>query len=77
MQIANQSQYHLALAKIETFIEKGFHNLNEKETKELKEISIATEKFEENLYPMPVETTLQELLVYYMYTNKLNQTELS
>lgn len=77
MQIVNQSQYHLILAKIETFIEKGFNNLTEKEDEELNEISIAAAEFEKKLYPMPVETTLPELLEYYMYTNKMNQTELS
>lgn len=77
MQIVNQSQYYGVVAKIETFVEKGFNNLNEKETDELKELSIAVEQYEEKMYPMPLQTTLPDLLTYYMYTEKINQTELS
>jgi hypothetical protein len=57
MKITMNSQYHEALAKIETFIEKGFNNLTKKETEDLKDISLAVEMFEKKKYLMPVYTT--------------------
>jgi hypothetical protein len=43
MKITTNNQYHETLARIETFIEKGFSNLTEKETEELRHISLAVE----------------------------------
>lgn len=54
MRIMTDRQYQGALAKIETFIEKGFCNLTKKETEDLKDISLAVEMFEKKKYPMPV-----------------------
>jgi antitoxin component HigA of HigAB toxin-antitoxin module len=54
MKIISNSQYHCALAKIETLIEKGFKKLNRTETEELEQLSIAVEKYENKKYPMPL-----------------------
>lgn len=77
MKITSNSQYHSALAVIESFIEKGFNNLNDKETEALKQTSLAVEAFEKKKYPMPVTTTISAILVEYMHENKLNKVQLS
>ncbi len=77
MKIASNSQYHTALAEIETFIEKGFGNLTKKETGKLEQISLAVEAYEKNRYPMPVATTIPALLEEYMHENKMNRVQLS
>lgn len=77
MKIASNSQYHTALAEIETLIEKGFGNLTKKETGKLKQISLAVEAYEKNRYPMPVATTIPALLEEYMHENKMNRVQLS
>ncbi len=77
MKIATNSQYHEALARIEKHIEKGFDNLSEKETEDLKQISLAVEAYEQKKYPMPVETTIPDLLEDYMHENKINKAQLS
>jgi HTH-type transcriptional regulator/antitoxin HigA len=77
MKITTNSQYHEALAKIETFIEKGFNNLTKKETEDLKDISSAVEMFEKKKYPMPVYITIPEVLEDYMHENKINKAQLS
>lgn len=77
MKITSNSQYHAALAEIESFIEKGFSNLTKKETEKLKQISMAVEAYEKTKYPMPVATTIPAILEEYMHENKLNKGQLS
>lgn len=77
MKIASNSQYHSALAIIESFIEKGFADLTVKETNQLKQTSLAIEAFEKKKYPMPVTTTIASLVEGYMQENKLSEIQLS
>jgi len=77
MKIISNSQYHSALAKIETFIEKGFKKLNKTETEQLKQLSLAVEKYENEKYPMPVETDIIKILEHYMFEHRINKNELS
>jgi HTH-type transcriptional regulator/antitoxin HigA len=77
MKITTNSQYHGTLARIEAFIEKGFSNLTEKETEELKHISLAVETYESKKYPMPVQTTIPDILEDYMHENRINKAQLS
>lgn len=77
MNITSNSEYHTALAEIETFIEKGFGKLSKKETAKLEQISLAVEAYEKNKYPMPVATTIPALLEEYMHENKLSKGQLS
>lgn len=77
MKVTNNSEYHLAQAQIEKFIEKGFGSLSARETAALKRLSVAVERFEKIKYPMPVATTIPDLLEEFMHDNKINKTELS
>jgi HTH-type transcriptional regulator/antitoxin HigA len=67
----------LALAEIETFIEKGFKKLNKSETEKLKQLSVAVERFENEKYPMPVETDIIKILEQYMFENRITKSQLS
>lgn len=77
MKIANMSQYHTALASIETLIEKGVGNLTADEENKLEKLSIEVEEFEKSKYPIPMQVSVQSVLEYYMYTNRINQSGLS
>lgn len=77
LKITSNSQYHETLARIEAFIEKGFSNLTEKETDELQHISLAVAAYEKNKYPMPVHTTIPDILQDYMHENRINKAQLS
>ena len=46
MKITSNSQYHTSLAKIESYIEKGFKKLNKTEPEDPKQLSIAVESYE-------------------------------
>lgn len=77
MKISTNSQYHTALAKIESFIEKGFKNLTKPETEALKKLSIAVEEYEMQKYPMPLLAGIKEILEYYMFEKKMNKSQLA
>ncbi len=77
MKINDNSGYYKALAAIEVYIEKGFSELSQEETDNLKELSLAVEAFERNKFPMPVSTTLPSLLEEFMHENRMNKGELS
>ncbi len=77
MKITTNSQYHLALAGIETFIEKGFNKLTKAETIKLEELSKNVEEYETLKYPMPIHTSIKDILEYYMFENSLNKSDLS
>jgi HTH-type transcriptional regulator/antitoxin HigA len=77
LKITTNSQYHATLARIESFIEKGFGNLTKKETEELKHISLAVETYEKKKYPMPAQTTIADILEDYMHENRINKAQLS
>ena len=77
MKIATNSQYHTALAAIEAFIEKGFSNLTKSETTQLENLSKNVEEYESHKYPMPIYTSIKDILEYYMFENSINKVELS
>lgn len=77
MKIALNSQYHSALAEIETYIEKGFKKLSKTETERLKQLSLAVEKYEMEKYPMPLGTDIIKILEHYMFDHKINRSGLS
>jgi len=77
MKIETNSQYHMALARIEKFIEKGFNKLSKTETAELESLSKLVEAFEVKKFPMPLYTDIRDVLEHYMSENNINQTELS
>lgn len=77
MKIETNSQYHRALTEIETFIEKGFDNLTKSQTTQLEILSRQVEEYETLKYPMPVYTSIKDILEYYMFEKKINKVELS
>ena len=46
MKITSNSQYLTSLAKIESYIEKGFKKLNKTDPEDLKPLSLAVESYE-------------------------------
>ena len=77
MKINTNSQYHTALAKIESFIEKGFKNLTKGETEELQKLSVEVEEYEMQKYPMPLRAGIKEILEHYMFEKKMNKSQLA
>jgi len=75
-QIINEIDYKKTLEIIETYLQKGFDNLNEEETKELQRISLLVEKYEAIFYPMPFKPqTIEDMIKIRMIEKKLRQNE--
>jgi len=75
--INNKQQYYSAMAEIESYLQKGFSNLTEKEDNHLDELSRAVEAWELKEYPMPVQPTFPEILIYIMQFKRFSQSQLS
>ena len=77
MKISTNSQYHTALATIESYIEKGFKNLTRRESSELQKISALVEEYEMQKYPMPLKAGIKEVLEQFMFEKRINKSQLS
>lgn len=75
--INNKQQYYAAMAEIESYLEKGFSNLSEKEENKLADLSNAVEAWELIEYPMPMQPSFPEILAYIMQHKRFSQSELS
>ncbi|MBN9380578.1 MAG: helix-turn-helix domain-containing protein [Chitinophagaceae bacterium] len=75
--ITNKQQYYTAMAEIESYLQKGFSNLTTAEEDHLEEISKAVEAWELKEYPMPMQPSFPDILVYVMQFKRYTQTELS
>ena len=51
-----ESQYNEALVVIENYLKKGSNALSFDEKQELKRISLLVEVYEQQVYPMPIQT---------------------
>jgi antitoxin component HigA of HigAB toxin-antitoxin module len=77
MTIANKQQYYSAMAEIESYLQKGFSNLTEKEEDHLEKLSKAVEVWEMKEFPMPMQPSFPDILVYIMQYKRFSQSELS
>ncbi|MBO9631672.1 MAG: helix-turn-helix domain-containing protein [Chitinophagaceae bacterium] len=77
IKIENKQQYYSAMAEIENYLQRGFSKLSKKEDQRLHELSVAIEAYEMLEFPMPVQPSFNEILIYVMQKKGLTQTELS
>ncbi|MDP4213082.1 MAG: helix-turn-helix domain-containing protein [Bacteroidota bacterium] len=75
--INNKQQYYSAMAEIENYLQKGISNLTETEENHLDELSRAVEIWELKEYPMPMQPSFQEILIYIMQYKRYSQAKLS
>ena len=79
-QIKSEKQYHETMIEIYNLMNKGETNLNEDEFALLASMSVAAEKFEDNvlgLKPMKHPDNLPDMIAFIMYENKLSQAKLA
>ena len=75
--ISNKQQYYTAMADIETYLQKGFSNLTTTEEDHLEELSRAVEAWELKEFPMPMQPSFPDILIYVMQFKRYTQSELS
>jgi HTH-type transcriptional regulator / antitoxin HigA len=76
-QIKTRNEYHLAMAEIETYLEKGFDNLTPEEDDLLEKLSKRVSTYENIHFPMPVKHDLTTILEAYMKENNLTKQRLA
>lgn len=75
--ITTRQQYHSAMADIEGYLQKGFSNLTTTEEDHLEELSRAVEAWELKEFPMPMQPSFPDILIYVMQFKRYTQSELS
>jgi len=75
--INNKQQYYVAMAEIESYLQKGFSHLTQAEEDHLAELSKAVEAWELKEYPMPMQPSFPDILIYIMQFKRYSQSELS
>jgi HTH-type transcriptional regulator/antitoxin HigA len=75
--INNKQQYYAAMAEIESYLQKGFSNLTPEEDDHLEALSKAVEVWELKEYPMPMQPSFPDILIYIMQFKRYSQSELS
>ena len=75
--INNKQQYYAAMAEIESYLQKGFSHLTPAEDEHLEELSKAVEVWELKEYPMPMQPSFPDILIYVMQYKRYTQSELS
>lgn len=75
--ITTRQQYHSAMADIEGYLQKGFSNLTTTEEDHLEELSRAVEAWELKEFPMPMQPSFPDILIYIMQFKRYTQSELS
>jgi len=65
------------MAEIESYLQKGFSNLSEKEEAQLEKLSKAVEAWEIKEFPMPMQPSFPDILLYIMQYKRFSQSELS
>jgi antitoxin component HigA of HigAB toxin-antitoxin module len=78
--ITSEKHYHETMLLIYNLMDKGSENLNETDTQKLLAMSIAAEKFEDEvlgLKPAKKPGSLSELIEQFMYENKISQANLA
>jgi HTH-type transcriptional regulator/antitoxin HigA len=78
--IASEKQYHETMILIYDLMNKGGANLDESENEKLIAMTIAAEKFEDevlDLRPGKKPGSLTEVIELFMYENKVSQAKLA
>ena|ERR1035437_3190005 len=78
--IASEKQYHETMILIYDLMNKGGANLDETENEKLMAMTIAAEKFEDEvlgLKPVKKPGSLTEVIELFMYDNKISQAKLA
>lgn len=75
--ISTKQQYYAAMAEIESYLQKGFSHLTTAEEDHLEELSKAVEVWELKEYPMPMQPSFPDILIYVMQFKRYTQSELS
>ncbi|WP_316812923.1 helix-turn-helix domain-containing protein [Pedobacter heparinus] len=79
-QITSEKHYHELMILIYDLMDKGEANLTDSEIEKLRTLTLATEKFEDEvlgLKPVKQPESIPEVLELFMFENKISQAKLA
>src|SRR5438046_2455209 len=71
--IQSKEVYELAMKEIDVLMKKGEENLNQKELERLSILSEAAEEYEDTHEPLPVPSSLSDMIRMKMFQLRLKQ----
>jgi predicted RNase H-like HicB family nuclease len=77
MNIQSEPEYQNALKAVYVLMNKGEKNLTEKELKKVREMALAIQAYEQNLYPIEEPKTDEGKAELKMYQERINQLNAS
>ncbi|MFN8346613.1 MAG: helix-turn-helix domain-containing protein [Spirosomataceae bacterium] len=77
MKITNETEYERIMEEILHLMNQGEGNLNKEEKEKLRNLALAAQVYEQNLYTIPAPTTLEGMIELRMYEMKLKQKDLA
>jgi HTH-type transcriptional regulator/antitoxin HigA len=77
IKIVNEKDYKNLMMKIDALMKKGENNLTNKESNDLRNMAIAAQEYEKNIYTIPAPRTLAGMIELKMYEKKLKQKDLA
>lgn len=75
--IKTNAEYEAAISEIHDLMIKGEANLNDKELKKIRNMSLYVQAYERKIYPVEAPKTLAGMIELKMYEKKLNQEKLA
>ncbi len=73
----DENSYKEAMDEILVLMNKGEGNLTSSEVKKLREMTTAVEEYEDNFYPLPMPSTIGQMVELKMYQMHLTQTKMA
>ncbi len=75
--IQTETDYKVAMSKIDALMKKGEANLTDKEANDLREMALSAQAYEKNSYTIQAPKTLEGMIELRMYERKLKQKDLA
>ncbi|SER01810.1 helix-turn-helix domain-containing protein [Pedobacter rhizosphaerae] len=75
--IKKESDYNAVMAKIDSLMSKGSHNVSKEELAEIRTLALTAQAYEQEKYTVPPPDTLVGMIEMKMYEMKLKQKDLA
>jgi HTH-type transcriptional regulator / antitoxin HigA len=77
IKIQTETDYKVAMSKIDALMKKGEANLTNKEANDLREMALSAQAYEKSIYTIQAPKTLEGMIELRMYERKLKQKDLA
>ncbi|HEX2607163.1 MAG TPA: helix-turn-helix domain-containing protein [Flavisolibacter sp.] len=75
--ITSKKDYNEVMRSLENIVNKGEKNLSSRELKQIKDLALAAQEYEQKSYHIPAPETLEGIIELKMFEHKLKQKDLA